>query len=135
LELEVSADRSPVITTCERTSDLNRYLALQTLTTEEQEDKKDINHRLVKTNALPLWKTNFDKLCKWPDAKPLTSRSSKWLWHQKGPGTQGLQSKADFEALHSTKEWRKQWNSKKTGGYYRHRVARQSCQAQEVDEG
>ena len=103
--------------------------------TEEQEDKKDINHRLVKTNALPLWKTNFDKLCKWPDAKPPTSRSSKWLWHQKGPGTQGLQSKADFEALHSTKEWRKQWNSKKQADITGTEWQDNHAKAQEVNEG
>ena len=27
-------------------------------------------------------------------------------------GVEGIQSKVDFEASHSTEEWRKQWNSK-----------------------
>jgi NADPH-dependent 7-cyano-7-deazaguanine reductase QueF-like protein len=82
---------------------------------DDQIDKKDINARLSQmSNALPGWKTNFDKLCKWPaNAKPPTQRSFRWLWNQKQPGTQGIQSKVDFEALHNTEEWRNQWNSKK----------------------
>jgi hypothetical protein len=81
---------------------------------EDQIDKNVINMRLSKmSNALPEWKTNFDKLCKWPaNAKPPTQRSCKWLWSQKDKRTQGIQSKVDFEALHNTEEWRNQWNSK-----------------------
>jgi hypothetical protein len=85
---------------------------LQNLT-EEQTKKKDINMRLSKmAKALPAWKTKFDKLCKWTDAKPPTQKSCKLLLHQRQPDTLGLRSKADFEALHSTEEWRQQWNSK-----------------------
>jgi hypothetical protein len=81
---------------------------------DDQIDKRDINKRLGKmANALPLWKTNFDKLCKWPaNAKPPTKRSCAWLWRQKDKQTQGIQNKADFEASHNTEEWRNQWNSK-----------------------
>jgi hypothetical protein len=81
---------------------------------DDQIDKRDINKRLGKmANALPGWKTEFDKLCKWPaNAKPPTKMSCTWLWSQKRPCTQGIQNKADFEALHNTEEWRNQWNSK-----------------------
>ena len=86
---------------------------LQNLT-EEQTKKKDINMRLSKmAKALPAWKTKFDKLCKWTDAKPPTRRSCPWIWNQKRPGIDGIQSKVDFEASHSTEEWRKQYNLKK----------------------
>jgi len=81
---------------------------------EDSIDKRDINMRLVKmADALPVWKTEFDKLCKWPEnAKPPTRRSCMWIWSQKKQGTQGIRSKVDFEASHSTEEWRKKWNSK-----------------------
>ena len=86
--------------------------SLQNLT-EEQTEKKDINMRLSKmAKALPGWKTKFDELCKWTDAKPPTQRSCKWLSHQRNPDTLGLRSKVDFEALHCTEEWLQQWNSK-----------------------
>jgi hypothetical protein len=80
---------------------------------EDQIDMKDINRRLaLMANALPEWKTRFDELCKWTDAKPPTRRSCPWIWSQKRPCTQGIQSKADFEASHSTEEWRNQYHLK-----------------------
>ena len=73
-----------------------------------------INQRLTKmANALPEWKTRFDELCKWPEsAKPPTKSTFAWIWSQKRPCTQGIQSKVDFEASRSTEEWRNQWKSK-----------------------
>jgi hypothetical protein len=81
---------------------------------EDQIDMKDINRRLaMMANALPEWKTRFDELCKWPEsADPPAKRSCRWLWSQKDKRTQGIQSKVDFEASHSTEEWRNQWKSK-----------------------
>ena len=81
---------------------------------EDQIDMKDINRRLaLMANALPEWKTRFDELCKWPEsAKPPTKSTFAWIWSQKRPCTQGIQSKVDFEASRSTEEWRNQWKSK-----------------------